>query len=120
MRKYHPRGQISHWSLQSLLLLLLGQFLGLLLLVVLSLAFLDLLESFLELSHALLLLCKLECPYLTSEIIGTLCLLGSFDERHLPCVLFLSLLLGEPIDAPGPVALSRCVGSAGSHLFIKS
>ena len=107
-------------SLQSLFLLFLGQFLGLLLLVVLSLAFLDLLESLLELSHTLLLLCKLVSPYLTSEIIDTLCLLGSLDERYLPCVLFLYLLLGETIDALGSVALSRSVGSACPHLFIKS
>jgi hypothetical protein len=35
-------------------------------------------------------------------------------------VLFLPLLLGETIDALGSVALSRSVGSACPHLFIKS
>ena len=120
MRKYHPRGQISHWSLQSLLLLLLGQFLGLLLLVVLSLALLYLLESLLKLSHALLLLCKLASPYLACEIIGNLGLLASPDDGHLPCVLFLGLLLGETVDTLGSVALSRCVGRAGSHFLIES
>ena len=107
-------------SLQSLFLLLLGQFLGLLLLVVLSLALLYLLESLLKLSHTFLLLCKLASPYLASEIIGNLGLLASPDERHLPCVLFLGLFLGETVDALGSVALSRCVGRAGSHILIES
>ena len=107
-------------SLQSLLLLLLGQFLGLLLLVVLSLALLYLLESLLKLSHALLLLCKLASPYLASEIIRNLDLLASPDDGHLPCVLFLGFLLGETIDTLGSVALCGCVGGPGSHILIES
>ena len=107
-------------SLQILFLLLLGHFLGLLLLVVLSLALLDLLESLLELSHTLLLLCKLASPYLASEIIGNFDLLASPDDGHLPCVLFLGLLLSETIDALGSVALCGCVGDAGSHILIES
>ena len=100
--------------------MLLSQFLGLFLLVVLSLAFLDLLESLLELSHTLLLLCQLARPYLASEIIGKLCFLGRLNESRLPRVLFISIFLGETIHALGSVAFSGRVRRAGSHVLIES